>query len=1254
MTLLKIAATPVSAGVNGLEVARPSPSSSRRMLGTCMPDLPGFWVICGSPHQPCVNGLRVFDLCNRITLGGLMSQPRYTFFLAHAGRDTECAKELRNLLHPDVEVFLDAYDLDPGDEWDIELPRRQRQAQATIALLSSATETAYYLREEIASAIAYQRHEPDTHRLIPVYLDGIPKDPSKIPYGMRVRHALDAALLGMAGVAAELKKVAADLTIAPSLSLPLDTPKPADRIAVFEALCKILPAMFEEIVFRLRAPKQYLAPTNEPLARRALDLVQWVEQGGPARMNDLCDAIRKVAPGVLPTVLQPLPDQVADLSVSEIIDKHLMGLNAYFRHVSSDKEAVVEPRRQDGTPEFLYPEATGYAILNLIFLFNLTANPEHLERAHRCARWICSKEVLHPRDGGVRARLFEESQLNQLDQGRFRGWCLCLFDTAICLEAISSLCQTDPDPARQKAVKEEYGEALSKMASFIEQMLEEKNPISQAGANGSQICKRTAEERWSMRFGPYLMMAAAALVGYTDVIEDLERRKVLQDKAQKTCNNLVSTQQHKGNFETTPGFTDLHAHCYAAEGLLAVGRALHLNEHVTKARMAIEWALDLWDKHGKLPQIIDANGQDFVQSRPRNDAIAQVLTLGIKLWRDNPLSEKHVAVLDRLANYLLETRRSGKQLGLLPTFHTASYYSYGHISEADADDDELKTLSSWTNFFVVESLAEYVLTRLIKRSKAIVLAGGKGRRAWPLSNWSRPKALVELLLGDRSPLQETLARLKRVIPADEIYVVTAQAAKTLASEQAVKEGIQGINVLQKGNNITWNKSLKYNVGSLDNCKCSASKGLVATADCNNLDIRRDANSLTVLNREYPELETDPDDFSVLSEREKVETKLVSHLVDVTRLATGLLKAGRFTVSPDTERYLRIACLYHDFGGTLEKSKETEEKEIRDVLKSLSALDPRMLDSRIVETLARGVKVSKDLLWRYIDDSIPSAVDFLEKRIRKAVDTPQSTRAQQWKIEKDVVTLVIATQENPELFKNLLNRFEDELAREHSKGLHKSVTSEDIKVIFGCLKTADNLVAGRWKWKRGHGTYLLTGRKTELEDLAATCAYTSTFLSLAGLDPANYIHTMLHELAAPTSEGTGLRKVEFDTPASVCLGDSMVASVVKTLQGTSELRFADQLFLYWYFPHNKVYDENVVKNYLDKRLPQDAPLSPAAIEQLLQILYLSQELPKCKTAIESDQRKVDDLRLTIRKWVTDNHQALQNIPRLESALKFFLP
>jgi hypothetical protein len=229
-----------------------------------------------------------------------MAEPLYTFFLAHSGPETENAKELRNLLHPDVSVFLDAYDLVPGDEWDRELPRRQRQSRATVALLSPATESAYYLREEIATALAYHRHEPDGHRLIPVYLGGIPKDPFQIPYGVRVLHALDGAVLGMSGVAVELKRTAVLLTGAPPPLKPPDEPPPDDQVTLYEALCRLLPPMFGEVVLRTSAPVHHLAPATEPLSRRALDLVQWAALGGTPRMNLLRAAIRKVAPGLLP------------------------------------------------------------------------------------------------------------------------------------------------------------------------------------------------------------------------------------------------------------------------------------------------------------------------------------------------------------------------------------------------------------------------------------------------------------------------------------------------------------------------------------------------------------------------------------------------------------------------------------------------------------------------------------------------------------------------------------------------------------------------------------------------------------------------------------------------------------------------------------------------------------------------------------------------------------------------------------------
>jgi hypothetical protein len=227
-------------------------------------------------------------------------EPVYTFFLAHAGCDTDPARVLRNLLHPDVPVFLDAYDLAPGDAWDTELPRRQRRSRATVALLSASTEAAYYLREEIASAIAYARDDPGTHRLIPVYLDGIPQDSARIPYGLRQLHSLDAKRPGgMQGVAVELRKTAAALARAGLPSLPPETPEPSDRIAVFEALCRLLNPQFDEVLFRCSAPRAHLPPPSEPLARRALDLVQWAEQGGAPQVDALREAIRRVTPGAL-------------------------------------------------------------------------------------------------------------------------------------------------------------------------------------------------------------------------------------------------------------------------------------------------------------------------------------------------------------------------------------------------------------------------------------------------------------------------------------------------------------------------------------------------------------------------------------------------------------------------------------------------------------------------------------------------------------------------------------------------------------------------------------------------------------------------------------------------------------------------------------------------------------------------------------------------------------------------------------------
>jgi len=65
---------------------------------------------------------------------------------------------------------------------------------------------------------------------------------------------------------------------------------------------------------------------------------------------------------------------------------------------------------------------------------------------------------------------------------------------------------------------------------------------------------------------------------------------------------------------------------------------------------------------------------------------------------------------------------------------------------------------------------------------AVIMAGGKGERLWPLSTPEQPKQFLRLL-GDRSMLQETVARLHPLIPMERILVVTAAEHAPLVRDQ---------------------------------------------------------------------------------------------------------------------------------------------------------------------------------------------------------------------------------------------------------------------------------------------------------------------------------------------------------------------------------------------------------------------------------------------------------------------------------------
>ena len=136
---------------------------------------------------------------------------KWDIFLAHSSHDTATARTLYDSLSSTLRVFLDVCSLEPGGDWDIEIPRAQRESRATVILLSSASQRAYYAREEVARGIALARADPTRHEVFPVYLEGAPSG-DIAPYGLLLKQSLTCERDGgLSGVAEKLRNILASV-----------------------------------------------------------------------------------------------------------------------------------------------------------------------------------------------------------------------------------------------------------------------------------------------------------------------------------------------------------------------------------------------------------------------------------------------------------------------------------------------------------------------------------------------------------------------------------------------------------------------------------------------------------------------------------------------------------------------------------------------------------------------------------------------------------------------------------------------------------------------------------------------------------------------------------------------------------------------------------------------------------------------------------------------------------------------------------
>ena len=84
---------------------------------------------------------------------------------------------------------------------------------------------------------------------------------------------------------------------------------------------------------------------------------------------------------------------------------------------------------------------------------------------------------------------------------------------------------------------------------------------------------------------------------------------------------------------------------------------------------------------------------------------------------------------------------------------------------------------------------------------ALIMAGGKGTRFWPLSTEKKPKQFLNLI-GEETMIQMTVNRIKPIIPIERIFVCTGEMYVDLVKEQLPELPEKNIIIEPEGRNTT--------------------------------------------------------------------------------------------------------------------------------------------------------------------------------------------------------------------------------------------------------------------------------------------------------------------------------------------------------------------------------------------------------------------------------------------------------------------
>ena len=329
---------------------------------------------------------------------------------------------------------------------------------------------------------------------------------------------------------------------------------------------------------------------------------------------------------------------------------------------------------------YLYSEITGYLITFNCFLYSIKKNKKNLIAAEAAANWLINKAQFS--FGGFKCFELVDKNLNIADKSLLSY----SFDNGVILNGLVNIYKFTK--------KKKYLNSAIKCADWII-ACSEKNGLVQPVYDTSKKKFIFDKKAWSMIPGPYHTKISIGLYNLYSVI----KKKKYVNLADNIIKNSISKQRKNGMFLSTTNHTNLHPHCYSAEGIW-VAANIFKNEYYYSVISAFNWIKNNMNKNLP-PRLFFLKKKNIYNYRV--DSISQFLRLMTILNIDNKI-EIDERLIKKLMKILVKNIcRSRKKI-------LSGGFYWGNRSNGK------KTLcvNTWTTAFTLQAL---IYLGLIKSGK---------------------------------------------------------------------------------------------------------------------------------------------------------------------------------------------------------------------------------------------------------------------------------------------------------------------------------------------------------------------------------------------------------------------------------------------------------------------------------------------------------------------------------------------------------